>query len=727
MSVGKKNKDNLKAHGGVALVAPILLPKSEDPLRFWTNHPSENILVDLHSFAKGEFENPHPNGPTSGQWGGPYTGRPQLIAELAPALEARVALKGKDTPGNYLNALRRWWRFFDAIEQSSLTGGGQIARVNSLVDLNELHEAAARQHGIHSAAFRIFVTLVNDARRLRRLHALPWMVPRKVAGKRILIPQDQAKEIKTALKQDWERTRLTWAKKDVIRGEADRRRSGENPFDQGEDGEYLLKHWQYFQQIQLKTGCLLPNTKQILDGGSRDKLYYRGLDIRVMRAVLFPTSHEVDIAFFLALINSGWNPATLANLDASNPNLIAAHPKNDKQMVLAVMEEEEGEEITMQADKSRAHGKTQFCIGLKKNPSSPPMIVAAHLNRVESLRELLKVDCQAACEELERLRIAGADTHEIERQYLTVQTIRQGCRSVWLYVDQAGKIKWLTWKSLQRHRLSGSKKTGCYLDLVIERLNLARIQRNEARTKRNSIRTLAGGQEQLELPEPMIANVTPSDLRDIYARWVYVQSGGNILAVMLALGHSSMRSTVHYVENNIFDAESDEHARRFLGHLFDELQQGRLDLTILAQLVRHGPLTPDMEVRLTEYRGLMRSRLSVGCADPHHPPTHVAPNHQEGRLCGTQRCLLDCPHAKFLPESLDGIAMRIEELQAMSDILSRETWLRGGFEGEMDAGELLLANLFEPEAVAEARQKWRDRIACGSHLLPGVGRITPIE
>ncbi len=145
--------------------------------------------------------------------------------------------------------------------------------------------------------------------------------------------------------------------------------------------------------------------------------------------------------------------------------------------------------------------------------------------------------------------------------------------------------------------------------------------------------------------------------------------------------------------------------------------------TILAQLVRHGALTPEMEARLKEYRALMKSRVGAGCSDPRHPPEYVAPNHVPGRLCGTNRCLKDCHNAKFLPESMDGIAMRVEELLMMLERLPRETFLLGGFDMELDSGEYLLDTLYPAEAVSLAREKWRKRIASGEHIAPGLGHI----
>ena len=84
MSIRTKNKDHLKEHGGVELVQALLVPTNDGPLRFWTNHPSENSLVDLHIFAVGESDHPHPNG--AGKWSGTFSGRKELISELAPII-----------------------------------------------------------------------------------------------------------------------------------------------------------------------------------------------------------------------------------------------------------------------------------------------------------------------------------------------------------------------------------------------------------------------------------------------------------------------------------------------------------------------------------------------------------------------------------------------------------------------------------------------------------------
>ena len=713
MSIRNKKKDHLKDHSGVELVVPAVAPTTDDPLRFWTGHPTKNTLIDLHEFADGAST-------TGNSTGGGYSGRPELIAELAPAIQAQLALKARETCASLKVSLRIFWRVCDELEAIAAPDGRTLDRLTSMRDLTHLHETTLNRANINRKYFCSLLIIFNNTRTLMKLRPLVWTIPKGAGPSRQLIPDSHAKVLKIAIKRDWEQVRKTWARHDAIR-------RGEEPdtlteFEKqdptvvhayADENELLRKNWLHFKRIQESTRTLNPIADQLYDGNSKSFHNYRGLYTSTMRALAFPTMQDAQIAFHAALIRSGWNPSTLTTgLDATLPDSIFQHPKDSKQRVLVVNSKEgeetgnpeDSEEINMQGSKSRAGGRMQFCMGLKKDPDTPPNIVAAFLARSKGLREKLHQDVKEAAAEYQRLKVLDAPRDAIERQFMQLQNLQQGTRNVWLYVDYRGNINWLNgrcWKTLGSRDPTSARRNSTYLEILTKRLNSQREKRKE---------------------EP-IALVTPSDFRDIYARWVYVMTGGNILAVMLALGHSSLKPTDGYVTNNIFNAENDEAARKFMTHLFAELGQGRLDLTILAQLVRHGSLTIEMLSRLTEYRALPRSVVKVGCADIRNPPPHVDPAHIEGKRCGTHRCLRDCHHARFLPESLDGITMRMEELMVMSHHLPLDLWILGEFEKELEAGEYLLAELYDQDAVAQARTHWHQKIGSGQHVVPGVGLI----
>lgn len=716
MSIKNKNKDNLKDHGGVELVAPAVAPTSDDPLRFWTGHPTENFLVDLHVFADGQSITGNPTG--AGAWAGAFAARPELIAELAPAIQARLTLASRETCKSYRGAIRKFWRACEELESTVTPDGRSMDRLTSVRGLSHLHEAVMHQAKFERSQFGTVRNLLNDTRLLLRLPILVWTSPRQGEPNRQLIPDDHAKALKIGIKRDWEQVRKTWERHDAIRrGEEPETLNEYEKQDKAIVQEYaaqnamLRENWTYFKRIQQTSGKVHPTTEHVFEETAKSSLVDRGLYVSQMRAIAFPTAEEAHIAFHAALMRSGWNPSTLiTGIDATLTSSIFQHPKDSKQTVLSV-EEKEGdkpdtaedlEELTLQGSKRRAGGRLQFCVGLKKDPDSPPNIVAAYLERTKELRAQLHEDVIAAKVEYERLKAQDASQEAIGRQFKRLLTLQQGTRNIWLYLSYQGDINWLDGLKWSASAFALEKKNrGTYIEQVTSQLNFKRTTRGE---------------------DP-IAVVTPSDFRDIYARWVYIQTGGNIIAVMIALGHASLRSTDPYIDSNIFSAENDEAVRKFMTHLFDQLAVGRLDLTILAQLVRHGPMTDEMLTRLTEYRSLTRSRVKVACADVRNPPASVDPDHVEGKRCGTHRCLKECQHARFLPESLDGIAMRIEELTVISDHISIDAWIKGGFNKELVAGEYLLAKLYAPEEVEKARTHWRENILAGKHVVPGVGLI----
>lgn len=697
MAGKRRNKDHLKEHAGVELVEVVSPPRdSGDPLSWWTQHSTDACEVNLHEFAEGQTRSPWSNQGLTNLWAGPFTGRPGLIRELAPHLKAKTVLLAKASVGKYLTALHYWWRLFDALEATPLPGGNRLARVDSVADLNEFHEAGYHQSGGNAKSFEKFRSLSNAARATLGLRELLWVGPDRPEPNRQLISDDMAKLLRIALKRNWKAVRKDWALRDRVRAEADRRDRGDPAEDLGPEGERLLGNWREFQRIAQATGKVLPSSHELRDARNRYQFNVASrLSVVDMRTLLFPTVGEIEAAMHVALLDSGWNPSTLINVDANDPNCVAPSLKDPAYVTLRSEEDsvEDGTQIlSMSAPKPRARGKLQTCHGLAKNTCSAPAIVREMIQRTEPLRGLLREQLRDAIAEYSRLQQAGADRKVLGKAFRRVGALKRGVRSVWVYVDPKGEVMWVEQVGLVRFSSGGRKgKDLTYLAKVVAQL---------AET----------GQ--------IIGKVTASDLRDLYARRL-LRSSGSVIALMLALGHGRLATTAKYLENNVFRAENDEVARRFLDNLIGQLEDGRVDLTILAQLSRHGSLTDEMAARLLEYRSLMKSRLGVGCTDPRNPPPSVQPNHEPGHFCTGQRCTL-CPRARYLPESLDGFAMRAEELMVIADLIPREAWLRHGFDDEQRNVEGLLENLYPSAEVAIAREHWRTKIRNDHHGIPGV-------
>lgn len=366
MSIRNIDKDHLKHHAHVHLVSKNTSTTQEDALRFWTHNTTEKTLVDLREFAVGTL-NRRANSKNSGTHT-PFSGRPELILELAAPLQARLALMRRKTVQAYLSGLRKFWRVLDSVEASE-SKQFKRNRVESIKNLSNLHGLAFQNSGIDPARSSIVISLLNDARRLMHLPRLNWASPSPNPPDRRLIPEDQAKEISTAIKRDWEAVRNRWERNAAImRGEnaisstLSFTTSEAPSFSESEQYEYLKKNWLHFERIRKRTGNLLPSSTELYDGWSPQSLGRRGLDIPTMRGIAFPTVEEADIAVHAAILRSGWNPSTMIDgIDATKADRIFLHPKDKRQLVLTT---DSVEHISIKGQKHRSGGHYQFSTGL---------------------------------------------------------------------------------------------------------------------------------------------------------------------------------------------------------------------------------------------------------------------------------------------------------------------------------------------------------------------------
>lgn len=677
MSLQAINKDHLSAHAGVSLVAgyAIAPPESEDVLVFWTRHPTRPREVDLNEFSSGKSAK---NG-NGGAGFVPFIGRPSLIHQLLPAIRESLAYSSTKTVDQFYIAIRNWWRVLDQVELAARRVGEEGLPVLDVRSLTVIHAEFAKRAGMLRTKFNIFRSIVDVTLLALRERATYWESPEYVPPEHHLPPQNQRDAFRIAVKRESRRVLAHWENCDELRNLT-------VPPDTPDQAQ-LWMCVRHVSSIQLQTGSPVPSSEE-LNGGSTYKQWtheHLGVGLRVLRATAFPDGRDAQAIWTQCLINTPWNPSTLLTLDVRQ-RFLFDHFKDDPT--------DPHRRWVLVGQKERSGGSDQFVFGMWKTKDGPGHLIKTYLSRVEPLRAVLEQELEKAKASYAELQLNTNERKEASKIFSRIAALEEGCRRVWLFVNQKGKVDWL-----QEHHSHSSGyvdgRTVPYLE--------------EVRARLNSQRKVEGAD--------IIPKVTTSDFRVWYADYVYRASHGSILAVKTALGHSQVVTSIGYVNNKMLNQEASNSARKFLEILLDELDRGRVDLTILSHLFRHGELTAAQQVLLSEMRSLPKSREGVGCRDAWNPPAHLKAT--PGRVCDKQRCLLCAENAVLLPESFDGIAMREAELITMQATMPATTWVEEKYDVELENQKLALRR-YELNQVMQARRKWSSAIASGDHVVPGV-------
>ncbi|MEO8641949.1 hypothetical protein [Pseudomonas sp.] len=666
MSIKNPNKMHLKV-GSVEPQIERRVPESDDPLIFWVLNQKFSMCVDLYEFAIGR-EAYVGSGIQSG-----FSGRPYLINQLAPILNCLFNSICKRVIQQFLSSLRGWWRLFDEIEKKKLP---VLKRLGDVRDINVIHCEFARRAGMSPDGFSLFIKVVNLCRKSLQYVELIVEAPDRPTVQRYLPPENDTKILRNELKKVWEDTRRRWALIDEFS-------TGFIP-SPGDDSRCLFEEWLYTTEVSERHEVVLPSPDQLRDAKLSSFTAASGFSIEKLYASKFITRWDVNSAFHICLATTGWNQAVLLALDASNiDDALYSHPQDSSQFVLC-------------GRKVRSGGALQITTGLWKTSWGAGYV----LKLLESKTRILRVELAKQIEkekiQYNLMENSGCDCEQLLFKSLEIQKLIEGHKSCWLYVDSFGRINWLN-ESLTTRQLTVNNKVYTFLMIVIGDLN----------SKRRSLGLSS------------IGYVTPSDFRDIFSLFHWRQTGGNVLALMRMLNHSRLQTTSRYIDNNIINQQCDLQIQKLVGNVFLELEKGRLDLTILAHMQQYGPVSPEMEFRLSEFRKLEKSRIGTGCKKPFQPPLHIQVQSESQTRCSNHRCMVCPENCIVLPESLDGLAMRSEELLAIQESIPLELWLVSDFRIEL-ANCLSALELFSTEAVSSSRMRWRSDIASGVHSVPGL-------
>lgn len=398
-------------------------------------------------------------------------------------------------------------------------------------------------------------------------------------------------------------------------------------------------------------------------------------------ATLVPSRKDCLYILTFVLIKTGWNEAVALNIDAEK--YLRPHISDPDRHVLHSI-------------KVRAGGTEQVHVGQNKEEWSPGNLVKKVIERSEPLRAQLR-------SELKKLEQQTKGQLLTDAQTLQIAQLKQRIRSPWLLATK----EWVCnieefdpkdpdWgiKALTPHDITARNFGGT---------NLIKYIQGQANT------TLAGHGHTL------IEEITLSDLRDAYINWAYSSTGYEWMMAKLAAGHTTIQAAISYLRTRALKQHGETAVRQLTTIVFDEIKtHKRLDPIFLYARVHRGTVSEEQRQRWAQ--GKDRTRVGTGCADFKNPPKHIAPHHQEGKGCRTQRCTL-CNHAIVFNDSYYHLARRKAELLDHQCKVGIMVWATTDFPDELLILEQTLAG-YDHALVAESLAYWQEEINAGRHVSP---------
>lgn len=675
----QNTKDHLRSKAGVlASVPENLAPKGIDPLlQFWTTHKTTPYLVDLSVLKFGESERPR----AGGSWSGPFSGRPELIAEIAPAVYELFSHQTQQAAGSSVGALRALWRVLDQAEAAAPSA----PRITTTLNLTNLHEQIARDSGMRNRYFNTILRIVNTTRVALGGKPLLWVAPDDKEPNRKLPPAWQTELIRQMLKRRWFAVLDRWSAADRLRAFATLPTEERSSIPLSAEQARLQKNYVRFDATVSRTGKLKPTGPEIYNGQHFSAFNKQGFSVPDMLKGSYPDADDVRTAFHYCLGITGWNPAVLTSLDA-NGEFIEPHPKDPGRYV-------------MRGTKARSGGSDVITGSYQfKSQGSPGVVIRTLIEQTQPLRQQLRDEleiCERRLAQIDKDNSAAeADRNKL---WKNIASLKRGVRSPWLYLIPTSKeIQWL------------------------DDFNFARASaRDDSLPQQGFLHTTIRQINAKQPAERQLALLTATDLRDAYAEIAYRVSGGSILAVMRLLGHRHAETTKRYLQNTLLQEQHRRLYSTFSNALWHQIVERKgVDPSVLAKVSRDGSIDVNEYARLEAFRGLMRSRIGVLCASPKEPPQHIAPGFMKGtdKLCPSDRCLLCLENAIITPESHEGLCMRCAELRHLKSTMPVPIFTASSFAAELENIELALLG-FDATPTQARITKWEGRIAKGEHRV----------
>ncbi|MBR8381801.1 tyrosine-type recombinase/integrase [Burkholderia cenocepacia] len=348
-----------------------------------------------------------------------------------------------------------------------------------------------------------------------------------------------------------------------------------------------------------------------------------------------PLAEDAVASAILVLLHTGWNVDTVFNIDVSTPDAWCQER----------LAGNAGGTVALFGHKGKT-GREQVAFSLERPEFHPYRVIKNMVARTEPLRAWLR----------ERLSVVESEPKLDTARQNEIVALRQAISSPWLFLRTQGE-------SFGTGRIGVLETNGTFRGIFDEIVVRSGLQ----------------------------TELTPSDLRDGFAGFLYSNSLYNTLLVKRALGHSNLSATKHYLRQRRMLSQRFADYTEWSNAMFDEIRRFQVvDPTILYVRARFVDVTEDQRRRLADHR--LRTRMGMGCLEPTQPSPQIAPDHAGG-TCTVQRCTL-CRHGVVFPESFIPLARRLAELHVIRGQTPIDRWEASSFRIEWMAIEATVEHAF---------------------------------
>lgn len=630
-------------------------------------------------------------------WGGSFSGRTELADVLWPMMRMRFRGLAQKTLKIYLAHLRQFWRFLDAYEDWTQGVAVQFQDITYVMGTLWCHPPTPDAWAPPSSPVALWMpgSLLRDCHRQAGTEVtFLWpSISEEPSTPKEVADAVQAKAALNLLKRQAQAIYARWNRADRLAA------TGRNLLNCPRDGANRLGftpveadyHATYRAFIE-RVGDPLPKARELyaaLGSNSRVNPLFWKANWADLQAGLYPTSQDLFCLSQLFMARSGWNASTVFALDIGNSNWAVPLPG-----ALDL--------IRIESWKERSH-TWQDTVCRARLTTGPFHIVCTLLQRTAPLRALLVSDAAR----------------------LSSGVVQDALRSPWLAANASSKSDCvvalsagLRFNAWWRTQVADHNRIAAEWN---KRVNLD--NRKRLRAQKGLVEGQALTSHKVEIPH----NMTPGDWRDIYAGFVFVDSGYSWLLTQWALGHKHLSSTRHYLRSRLWRRFSENKLREAQSAILGQIETGDLDLALLRCKLDLG-VEPSAEdrARLAAFRALVKREeitpSGYHCGTPMHPPPEMDPgNPSDGTMrarCG-DRCS-GCPFGTAV--DFDYIAKALVAHRWKRCEMSAAAWEESQFPAQMD---MLAHDLTQwpDDEVAARIAHWEAEFDCGRVSFISAGLI----